>query len=657
MAPSEEIAPTGVKLHRLYFSPLHLFHRARIGRYDIWPVRKDAFPCLPKTITELEKYLDSTIAGAADHGLPFEQMVGVSIRSIAWFMIDLRSSHPALFLLLLSEDIDHALVLMPSLGYSGGRNPCTAWRERYFADTTCTIAEVFEILRLLRRSCDIIAALRKDRDFTISALRREQDNVRFGLPGEKNRSLLKRVNLSVFALRKIVLMDIDRHDDWGLPPASHRFRRKRSDSGTWSTVQCLAGPDRRYSATVLDDFVENATGHLPVGIEPPLIAPELSAFPVARVTLKGGRRRDSLANFYGLDGYEIAATAAIEVNRIAGGKASKAKIGALANALVRATGYALENRDMIRTLHINNAYRLRHVLLPGHGQFGHSAGFEQSSWHDLEGDKESWMLLAEARSASDPFSQLLLDTRRYLLAWTTDVRRLHRLDEAARIFCYLAQSLCPLSTDPVWIRLQERSRIVLDVRNKKRELKKDRSQMFELMSLEFAASEGCAYALDGSSSQAKEIVDLNDRLSATQTLDALSHAVSDLDRIAHDRHHKPRYCMITYDHRTRQVSVRYLYSPAKLDSVMENGGDPSVEPDRYSMVIVELDKIENLKEAYPNYFGDVQLFRSSLAEVVNGRPVKEYSLPPIERMPPPPRQIADDSWLRFPQRRNRRWEA
>lgn len=181
-------------------------------------------------------------------------------------------------------------------------------------------------------------------------------------------------------------------------------------------------------------------------------------------------------------------------------------------------------------------------------------------------------------------------------------------------------------------------------------------RLFELMSLEFAASEGCAYALDGSNSRAKEIVDLNDRLSATQTLDALSHAVSDLDRIEHDRHHKPRYCMITYDHRARQVSVRYLYSPAKLDSIMENGGDPSAEPDRYSMVIVELDKIENLKEAYPNYFGDVQLFRSSLAEVVNGRPVKEYSLPPIERVPPPPRQIADDSWLRFPRRRNRRWE-
>lgn len=182
-------------------------------------------------------------------------------------------------------------------------------------------------------------------------------------------------------------------------------------------------------------------------------------------------------------------------------------------------------------------------------------------------------------------------------------------------------------------------------------------RLFELMSFEFAATEGCEYAKDGSNSRAREIIDLNAALKATQTLDTLSHAVSNLDRIEHDRHSKPRYCLITYDHTERRVSVKHLARPSDIGGALEDGGDETSEPDRYSVVVVELDKIENLKSAYPNYFGDVQLFKSSLAEAVNGRPVKEYSLPPIERVPPPPKEIADDSWLRFPNRRNRRWEV
>lgn len=181
-------------------------------------------------------------------------------------------------------------------------------------------------------------------------------------------------------------------------------------------------------------------------------------------------------------------------------------------------------------------------------------------------------------------------------------------------------------------------------------------RLFELMSFEFAASEGCDYAKDGSSTRVQEIIDLNARLEATQTLDALSHAVSNLDRIELDRHHKPRYCLIMYDHDERRVNVRYLDSPSKIGGALEDGGTVGEYSNRHSSVVVELDKIENLKSAYPNYFGDVQLFKSSLSSVVNGRPVEEYSSPPVERVPPPPKEIADDSWLRFPRRRYRRWE-
>jgi hypothetical protein len=181
-------------------------------------------------------------------------------------------------------------------------------------------------------------------------------------------------------------------------------------------------------------------------------------------------------------------------------------------------------------------------------------------------------------------------------------------------------------------------------------------RLFELMSFEFAASEGCEYAMDGSKRRTAEITELNNSLNAAQTLDTLSHAVSDLERIEHDQNHKPRFCLIKYDHQSRQVSVRYLDNPSKIGGALEHGEGGSQAAGKLSAVVVELDKIENLKKAYPNYFGDVQLFKSSLSRVVHGQPVKEYSLPPIERMPPPPKVIPDDTWLRYPNRRNRRWE-
>lgn len=186
---------------------------------------------------------------------------------------------------------------------------------------------------------------------------------------------------------------------------------------------------------------------------------------------------------------------------------------------------------------------------------------------------------------------------------------------------------------------------------------KDWLRLFELMSLEFAATENCEYAKDGSNSRIAEIVELNDTLKAVGALDTMSIAVHQLDSIVHDRNHRPRFCRIKYDQIKRKVDVSYLSDPSTIEGALESYVDDTSEAGKYSSVVVELDKIDNLKKAYPNYFGDVQLFRSSLEEVVNGRPVKEYSLPPIERAPPPPKETPDDSWLRQPRSRHRRWEG
>ena len=54
----------------------------------------------------------------------------------------------------------------------------------------------------------------------------------------------------------------------------------------------------------------------------------------------------------------------------------------------------------------------------------------------------------------------------------------------------------------------------------------------------------------------------------------------------------------------------------------------------YNIVLVEVDKVENLKAAYPNYFGDVQLFLRNLRLIARGKEAREYTLPPQETVRP-----------------------
>lgn len=179
-------------------------------------------------------------------------------------------------------------------------------------------------------------------------------------------------------------------------------------------------------------------------------------------------------------------------------------------------------------------------------------------------------------------------------------------------------------------------------------------RLFELMSLEFAASEGCAYAKDGSNNRVKEITDLEASLNVVRTLDGLSHAVSSLDWMANTQDVKPKYCIVKYDRKERKVDVKLLYTPSAIEDNLETG---TTDGSNYSTVMIEIDKVDNLRDAYPNYFGDVQLFKSRLTSVVKGEPVTEYAHPPRVRVPPRPREIADDSWFRFPNRRSRHWHS
>jgi hypothetical protein len=58
--------------------------------------------------------------------------------------------------------------------------------------------------------------------------------------------------------------------------------------------------------------------------------------------------------------------------------------------------------------------------------------------------------------------------------------------------------------------------------------------------------------------------------------------------------------------------------------------------------------------AYPNYFGDVQLFKTQLNKLTKGKDIEEYTVKPQETVAPRPRENPDLSWIK---RRNKiRWE-
>jgi len=71
------------------------------------------------------------------------------------------------------------------------------------------------------------------------------------------------------------------------------------------------------------------------------------------------------------------------------------------------------------------------------------------------------------------------------------------------------------------------------------------------------------------------------------------------------------------------------------------------------VVLVEVEKVEGLVEAYPNYFGDVTLFIQNLKSICEGKSAIEYNMAPREVVAPKPEEVGDPSWL-IP-RRHRRW--
>jgi len=180
-------------------------------------------------------------------------------------------------------------------------------------------------------------------------------------------------------------------------------------------------------------------------------------------------------------------------------------------------------------------------------------------------------------------------------------------------------------------------------------------RLFQLMSAEFAEAENAAPipGVPERHVRQNEIRQLNVRLSAARFLDNLKHATRYSTDFLDER--DARYYLIRYDHATASVVV----DVTRYDSAVEGSkslGDFEREIEMthkdQKVVLVEVDKISKLVEAYPNYFGDVSLFVMNLRAVCDGKNAVEYTMAPQSVVKPRPPEQPDDSWLR---QRHRRW--
>jgi len=180
-------------------------------------------------------------------------------------------------------------------------------------------------------------------------------------------------------------------------------------------------------------------------------------------------------------------------------------------------------------------------------------------------------------------------------------------------------------------------------------------RLFQLISAEIALAEECPGAAGPESRQdrVREIIDLEKKLRAVGTLEDTSQAVRYIDEYVADANYKPEYFLIKYDRSNGTVRVEPYSEPISgvksLDTVEVANSEKGER--NINAVLVEADSIENLKAAYPNYFGDVQIFRSILQKITQGADAKDFVLQPQEAAAKKPYVKPDLSWFfrkRFP---------
>lgn len=174
-------------------------------------------------------------------------------------------------------------------------------------------------------------------------------------------------------------------------------------------------------------------------------------------------------------------------------------------------------------------------------------------------------------------------------------------------------------------------------------------RLFLLMSAEIAEAEQCPPppGLPTSDVRKAEIKSLESKLRALAVLDSISVGLHGPDTPLAPGY-KPSHYLIKYDYDKKEVrvepynkAIRATESYDQAEAVLRTGDEKD------QVVLVEVDKINNLKVAYPNYFGDVNWFKTQLREITLGRSAVEYKSPPRRpAMKQSPDAWIDPAWMR-----------
>jgi hypothetical protein len=126
----------------------------------------------------------------------------------------------------------------------------------------------------------------------------------------------------------------------------------------------------------------------------------------------------------------------------------------------------------------------------------------------------------------------------------------------------------------------------------------------------------------------KEIRELNAKLGAIDLLENISTAFRWTSGWASDGS-RPTYYLLKYDRANSLVSVE-PYSGAQTATTAYDTSEAdavrAMLKNNRNIVLVDADKIDNLKFAYPNYFGDVSFLKASLKRIVERNGLKEFEL-------------------------------
>lgn len=140
-------------------------------------------------------------------------------------------------------------------------------------------------------------------------------------------------------------------------------------------------------------------------------------------------------------------------------------------------------------------------------------------------------------------------------------------------------------------------------------------RLFRLMSAQFADDEGLP-GVPGQPTDRNERVEqirvLDRYLDALTTLEGYKHAINRISGRWRDS--RGGRFVVTFDAASKTVRVAPVTSIAAFLTASR-----AAEGAKTDSVVVEVDRIDSLAEAYPNYFADVTLFARKLSSYLRGR--------------------------------------